>query len=336
MLRQLMDLNPNITNVVVYCNSPSLQYMVKKLLQNKAQCNSDTIYNIETAKELTMTLNSTLTSPFWGGKWFLDIDADKIGIGDLVKSFKTTSNYRLNVYWVTKYSVFKKIKELDVVKKNQVNVNFYYLGKLSYDGIMQLYGLYLGEEENELLNSSLLKYVAKTYNYDVQGVCDLFTLLKSGNEVKDKKDIVELIGVGGNSIDKFLIKVLTSNYNTERGLKMVTSARIKLLTDLSVTYSYSMIKRIMESNIDGLIEMKQLQMMGYTNKVKPKIPDSFDSKRIARLKRYEGILKDEISLPMLLNLKTALRRHNTFNDEEDLLLAIYEYILTKNKLGVEI
>lgn len=334
MIKQLQGLNPNITNLVVYCDSPSLQYELLKLLQKIADCNSDTILSVESAKDLNDAKATILTAPFWGGKWFIDVNCDKLSMSDIVSSFRTESPFSLKVHWVTKYAQYKKLKDLDVVKKNKVKVSFYYMGKLSYDGILRLHDMYKVSEDEPLLDSKLLKFVAKNYNYDVQGVCDLFTLLRSGNEVKTNKDIVELIGVGGNSIDKFLIKVLTTSYNTEKGLKMVISKRLKLLNDLSISYNYGTIKRIMESNLDGLITLKQLQIMGKLNKLTTEVPDAFNPKKLQRLRRYEGILKDEISLPMLLNFKMLLNKHNTYNAEHDLVLAIYEYIVMRSKVKV--
>lgn len=328
MIKQLQSLNPNITNLVVYCDSSGLQYELLKLLQKVAECNSDTILNVSSSKELKDASVTILNAPFWGGKWFVDVDCEKLGLSDIVSSFRIDSPFALKVHWVTKYAMYKKLKDLDVVKKNKVNVSFYYMGKLSYDCIMRLHDMYkVGDEP--LLDGNLLKYVAKNYNYDVNGVCTLFTLLRSGDEVKTQKDIVELIGVGGNSIDKFLIKLLTTSYKTEKGLKTVISRRLKLLNDLNITYSYSAIKRIMESNLDSLLLIKQLQVMGKLNKIMPNIPESFEPSRLQRLKRYEGKLKDEISLPMLLNLKMLFTKHNTFNAENDLLLIIYEYIVLR-------
>lgn len=334
MIKQLQGLNPTITNIVVYCNSPSLQYELLKLLQGVAECNSDTILNVESTKDLNDAKATILTAPFWGGKWFIDVNCDKLSMSDIVSSFRAESPFSLKVHWVTKYAMYKKIKDLDVVKKNKVKVSFFYMGKLSYDGILRLHDMYKVNEDEPLLNSKLLKFVAKNYNYDVQGVCDLFRLLKSGNEVKTNKDIVELIGVGGNSIDSFLIKILSASYNTEKGLKIVISKRLKLLSDLSISYDYRTIKRIMESNLDSLIMLKQLQIMGKLNKLSKDIPESFNPQKLQRLRRYEGILKEDISLPMLLNLKMLLNKHNTFNAEQDLVLAIYEYIVLRSNVKV--
>lgn len=331
MIKQLANLSPNITNIVVYCDSPSLQFELLKLLQKGAGCNTDTIIKVENTKDLNEAKATVLTAPFWGGKWFIDVDADKLSVGDVVSSFRINSPYSLTVHWVTKYATYKKLKDLDVVKKNTVKVNFYYMGKLSYDCVLRLHDIYKIDDK-PLLSEKLLKFVGKNYTYDVQGVCDLFSMLRSGNEVKSQKDIVELIGVGGNSIDRFLIKLLTTSYSTEKGLKIVLRNRLKLLNDLNVTYDYSMIKRIMNSNIDGLISLKQLQIMGKLNKIQTEIPDSFNPKKITKLRRYEKKLKEDVSLPMLLNLKMLLVKHNTFNAEQDLLLVVYEYIVSRCKV----
>ena len=90
----------------------------------------------------------------------------------------------------------------------------------------------------------------------------------------------------------------------------------------------------MESNLDSLIMLKQLQIMGKLNKLSKDIPESFNPQKLQRLRRYEGILKEDISLPMLLNLKMLLNKHNTFNAEQDLVLAIYEYIVLRSNVKV--
>ena len=54
-----------------------------------------------------------------------------------------------------------------------------------------------------------LDYLKKNYTYDVDAVCKVFQGIVQGMEFKTTKDIINEVGIGGNTIDSFVIKLLT-------------------------------------------------------------------------------------------------------------------------------
>ncbi len=322
MLSYIKTLSTMTLNVIVYVDSPSLEYFVKTYIKKRFGVHSDFVVAPDTAKRVNSAKVDSLVEPLFGGKWMINIDADKLSKPDIIKALNFNTSHCVTVYWVSKYAVYKWLSELDILKTQGSYTTKLYLGKLDYFDVIFLHDTMLGGYKG--LDKTLLTHVAKTYNYDVQAVCDLFTLVKSGNEVNTKQEIAELVGVGGNSVDSFTVSLLRSEPS---GVKTrCISKHLRLLTDLSHTYKYSTIKNYMLTTIDGFIEMKQLQIMGYYSRQNKNIPDFFDTKKITRLKRFEVVILDEVSMPKLLNLKLCLVGFNSFIAETALVQAVIMFI----------
>jgi len=324
MLDRVANIYGDTVTIVVYVESPTLEYLVMDMLKKRFKSHVDSVFNLDSVKKVMDAKTETYVAPLRGGKWLLNINTDKLSKQDIAKTLSVNTSFGVAVYWVHKYATFKWMTSLDTIKKQGVYASNYYFGKLFPSDIRFLYNNIVGDKTK--LNKDLLDYVVDTYTYDVQSVCDLFMAVKSGSEIVSKKDIIELIGVGGNSVDSFTLGLLTSSVNSDKGKKTSISRNLKLLKDLSYTYKYSTIRNYMLSTIEGFMEMKQLQVMGYYCKFDPDIPDCFDSKRLSRLKRFKGRVLEQLTIPNLLNLKICLSSFNNYDSEVAVVQAVISYL----------
>lgn len=322
-LARIETLSDNIVNMIVFVSSPSLEYFLKTKLKERYGVHKDFIVGVDTTKAIQNAKLDAYVAPLMCDKWLIHANADKLAKKDIITSLNANSVYGITVYWTTKYSVFKQLSDLDIVKKQGVHCATLSYSRLGYTDIKYLHNQMVGKKKE--LHPDLLDYVCKNYMYDVQSVCELFSMLNSGGQVTTKREIIENVGAGGNSVSSLTIKILKSIPKTPKGKKKIMGDTIKLMEDLSITYKHDTIRRFMLNNIDGFIEMKQLQIMGVYKRFNSEIPENFDSKRISMLKRFEWIILGEISLPQLLNLKLCILRYNDYNSEVALIQAISEY-----------
>jgi hypothetical protein len=323
-------LSDNIVNMILYVPSPSLEYFLKTKMKERFAVHRDFIVTTSTVKALHNAKLDSYVAPLMCNKWLIHVEADKLTKKDLITYLGNNTMHGLTVYWTSKYGLFKQLTNLDIVKKQGVHSPNFSFSRLGYSDIGYLHTEMIKSKNK--LNTDLLDFVCKNYMYDVQSVCDLFTMMNSGMEVTTKREIIENVGAGGNSVASLTIRLLMSSPKTDRGKKKLLADMIKLVEDLSITYKHDIIRRFMLNNIDGFIDMKQLQIMGMYKRLNVEIPENFDTKRLSMLKRFERIILSEISLPQLLNLKLCILHYNDFNGEVALIQAISEYC---NSLKVE-
>lgn len=323
-IRRIEKISDNIMNMIIYVQSPSLEYHVKTILKDRLKVHRDFIVSADTAKSLNDAKLDSYVAPLLCDKWLIHVNADKLNKKELQDSLSKNTVHGITIYWTSKYMVYRQLIDSDQVKKQGVHCPVYSLSRLGYGDIKHLHNTML--PENKYMEQELLDYVCKNYMYDVQSVCDLFSMIRSGNEIESKKEIIEAVGVGGNTVSSLVIKILKATPKSEKGRPRILSGIIDLLDDLSVSHSHQTIRRFMLNNIDGFIDMKQLQIMGIYGRANKEIPDTYDTKRLAILRRFEGVVLNEISLPKLLNLKLCLLHYNDFDSEIALIQAISEFI----------
>jgi hypothetical protein len=322
-LQRLDLLSDSILNIIMFVPSPSLAYYIRGKLKTRFEVYKDFVISVDTQKGFQNAKLDSYVAPLICDKWLIHVDADKIAKKDLITGLNINTSHGITVYWTSKYNIFKQLTDLDIVKKQGVHCPSFSFSRLSYGEVLHLHKQMVGKKKE--LKTELLDYVAKNYRYDVQAICELFAMLNSGNDFQTKKDIIESVGVGGNSVSNLVIRILRSSPTSEKGKKKIAADAIKLLDDLSVSYKYSTIRRFMLNNLDGFIDMKQLQIIGVYNRINKVIPETYDTKRLSMLKRFERTILEEISLPKLLNLKLCLLKYTDFNSEITLMQAISEY-----------
>lgn len=322
-LQKLQKLNDEVVNVIILVQSASLAYLIRNEMKDQYKAHKDFIVDVTTQKQLNDAKLDSYVAPMMCDKWLIHVDADKVSQKDVIAGLNRNTHYGVTVYWTEKWSTFNKLINLDIVKRQGVHTPYFRFTRLSFYEIKNL--LETEVPPKKQLSEELKIFVCKNYRFDVQSVMDLVSLLKSGNPIETKKELIEAIGVGGNSVANLTIKILKAKPKTEKGRKKIISDTIKLMRDLSYSYDYRSIRNFMINNIEGCVEMKTLQIMGLYNKPNKEIPEAFDSKRLGMLRRFEYIILDEVSFPRLLNLKFCLLKYSNFHAEASLIQAIMDY-----------
>ena len=326
MLEKIDFLSLDTAAIIVYTNSAVLQTLLKKRIKERFSIARNLTKYADSAATLKQAKNETFTPPFGGGTWLVDIQSDKINVGELAKYLNGVTSASVSVLWFTSYSQYKKMLDMDAVKKLGVYCFNLYAGKLYPEDITYVQNMMLPEEKH--LPKKLMDYLKKNYTYDVDSVCKVFQAISQGESIKNTKDIINKVGLGGNTIDSFVIKLLTTNPKTEKGLKSALEKNLILLNDLASTYEYKSIKNFMRNCLNTMIEMKQLQMMGLYSEVVKNIPETvFHEDKIQRLKRYESVILNELNLGRILNLLLCLDKYNDFDAEIELLKSIQDYLV---------
>lgn len=402
-LRRLSLLTEHVSNIIILAPSPSLAYHLKSLLKQHFKVAGDYIISADTPKALRGAKLDSYVSPLLGDKWLIHVNVEKFTDKELQAALTNNTRNGITVYWTDKYKVFKTLENSDVVKAQGAYCQLFSFSRLEQADILQLHRDMLPEDL--ALKPSLLDFLCANYRYDPQAVCDLFAMMRSGDLVKSKNDILDLVGIGGISIESLVVRILAGlpssfeakaerafretlrtktkafrrKYRTadltllhehlteRRGYylaavmdhaldlaferydyptdetylalifdvktaadrlkkkKVLFKNVVKLLNDLSSSYNYQSIRRFMLHSLDGFIDMKQLQIMGIYGRVNKDIPDTYDQARLTRLKRFERVILNHVSLSQLLNLKLALLKYRDFNTQVSLLQSISEY-----------
>lgn len=322
-LQKLKKLNDEVVNIIVLVQSASLAYLIRNEIKDQYKAHKDFIVDVATPKQLNDAKLDSYVAPMMCDKWLIHVNADKLNKKDIIAGLNRNTYHGVTVYWTEKWSTFNQLINLDIVKRQGVHTPYFRFTRLSFYEIKHL--LETEVPPKKRLSEELQVFVCKNYQFDIQSVMDLITMLKSGNAIETKKELIEAIGVGGNSIANLTLKILKSVPKTEKGRKKIIGDTIKLIQDLSYSYNYQTIRRFMLNNLEGCVEMKTLQIMGLYNKPNKEIPEAFDSKRLGMLRRFEYIILEEVSIPRLLNLKFCLTKYSNFNAEASLLQAIMEY-----------
>lgn len=322
-LQKLGKLNDEVVNIIVLVQSASLAYLIKNEIKDQYKGHKDYIIDVETQKQFNEAKLDSYVAPMLTEKWLIHVNADKLNKKDLIAGLQRNTYHGVTIYWTEKWSTFNQLINLDIVKRQGVHCPYFRFTRLGFYEIKTL--LETEVPPKKQLSEDLKVFVAKNYQFDVQSVMDLITILKSGNSIETKKELIEAIGVGGNSVANLTLKMLKTAPKTEKGRKRAISDTLKLMQDLSYSYNYQTMRRFMLNNIEGCLEMKTLQIMGLYNKPNKEIPEAYDVKRLGMLRRFEYIILEEVSFPRLLNLKLCLLKYSDFNAEIALVQAIMEY-----------
>jgi hypothetical protein len=326
MLKRLETLSNVVANIIIYANSSSLEFYVRTLIKNRYEVHKDFIVDVSTSTELNNAKLDSHVAPFFCDKWLIHVNADKLTKKELNAALPKVTSNGITVYWTTKYNIFRQLQEHEYVKKlNNANPSFA-LSRLDEEDIYYLHRkVVVKKYQIPEDKSSLLTYFAKTYRYDPQAVYDLLTHLNTGEEINTRRDIIEVIGVGGNSVGSLTVKILSASFENEKARNKYFKDTLKLLDDLSLTTKYDKIRNFMLNSIKAFIDMKQLQIMGLYGRKTVEIPEVFDSKRLSMNRRFEKRVLGEIAMPRILNLKTCLEKYTSFDSQMALVQGLSEF-----------
>lgn len=316
-LDMFKSMNGNVLNIVIYSPSPSMDYYVRQHMKQIFEVDRDFIVEAVTAKQLLNAKLDSLVAPLTCDKWLIHVDAEKVSLKECLAAFKKNTSSGVTVYWAKTYRTYMQLTTSDEAKELGVYLRTHRLSKLQAHEVWGLHREIV--PANKRLDEKLMNYVIDNYLWEPQSVLSLFDNLKSGMEIETKREIIELIGIGGNSPTKVLLKALTTGVKTDKAKKTQATNIIKMLRDLAITYSYASIRNFMIKDIDTFISVKQLQVMGYYNKVRPVMPDGFDEKSINRVKRFNRTILEDVTMARLLNLRVCLTNYKGYDAEIGLL-----------------
>lgn len=333
MIECIRDYPSTVCNIIEYNTCEAIEYVTKQMIMNEFKVSGHYDYNIEKQSQVKENIAMVSSVPLEGERWLLIVDVDKLGVSEAIKVLDNTISTAIVLYVTHNYQSYKKLIDSTSFKQ-QASTNYakqIYLGRLTDAAIDTLYNFYLMGMKKPL-DSKLMTYVKKNYKYNVDLVCELFLGIKNGNVPKTEKDIIEMVGVGGNTPQALTVSLLTTTTKTSRGKKAFLKKNLALFEDLSIKYTYDVAYGYMISTLKGIIDIKQLQISGKYNDFYKDIPDSFDEKRkkrINRLGRFEYIILNKITLRRTLVLLQCMQSKD-YDKKQVILEGIYKYV---NSLG---
>lgn len=333
MLENITGLQSTVANVIEFDNSSSINYIVTNLFIKKFNVNNNYVVDITTVSKLKEYKSVVSSIPLAGDKWLLTVNVDKVGTAECKKFIDSVSSNAIIIYHTDNYKSYKDLIDCPQFKK-QVGSHIatsLYLGRLTKSSVDILYNYYMEgktDAERNKFSSGLMTYVKRNYLYNPDLVCELFSRVKGGNIPTSEKDIIEMVGVGGNTPQAFAINLLSTSTKTEKGKKQFLKHNIALLNDLATKYDYSEIRAYMLDTLKGIIDIKVLQVSGKYFDWYKEIPETYDTKRanrIKRLHRFEYVILKKLSLRRVLNLKLCIEKYHSFKIDIDLLKSLCEY-----------
>lgn len=328
LLRNLDDNNISCNVVILQTSSDKLRMFVQDKIKRKFNCNIDTIISCSSKKDYKQVKDVINVIPPFSDKWYIDVDLDSCNDKDFVNLVKdsTTCVFFCNV---KKYGTYKKFKQ----EIKQVSGVFdYYINYLRRNDFIYLYDCFVPEDKR--LQKALFDYVVQSYSGDIESVFDLFLELADGREVKTRKDISDICGLGGNSVESFIVSMLKQPPTTEKGLNKVLKNRVRAGTELAESYGYSSFYNRLRKTLMCFIQLKELLISGVVYKQIHKLPDCYDERTLSRYQRYIWRLK-EIPLSRILRLYSSLG-NSVWRSDIEFLNFLYSYIYSEEKNSLEV
>ena len=324
--------------LILYIPTIELGYVVKDMIAEGQAVTEGFKIDVDDMSGLKEALTYVITLPLNCSRWVVMVNGDKFGVKELNARIAQVIPSALFVWVFQNYKTYKQVIGLKDVKQGiQTHIiEEKYIGSLDGETMDEIYAYYMkgkSNEERKKFSSGLMGYVKKNDRYNTDLVCLLFRNIASGRVPKAEREIIEMVGIGGNTPTAYLMGWLTTQAKTEKGINQFISKQMKLLADLGEKYDSATIYNLMKDALDGIKDMKFLQLQGkYMSWRKVKdIPEDYDKKRtgrIQRLRRYEHKILDEISLGRVQNLRDCMSRYNSYNKEDDMLKILYLYAST--------
>ena len=209
----------------------------------------------------------------------------------------------------SKYSTFKDVKE----KLKNLKVVDLYINYLRKPDFVYLYdSLTLSDNK---LDNKLFNYVIQSYSGDVESVLELFKRMNQGEKFTSRKEIADVCGIGGNSIESFLFTILKPISGSDKGLKTVIKNRMNAGVDLGNTLGWNTFYNFLASSIERFCELKMLSISGVVYKQVRNLPDSFDEVKLARYQKYLWRLRD-IPMSDFLRVRQCMGNRSWRKDTE--------------------
>lgn len=310
---------------VLLLQTPSTRLFLFLLdkMKNRFRTTVDTTIEINSRSDLQRVRDLIGVHPPFSIKWFITVDLGKVSGEDLVEVVKSSTTC---FFFVTSanYRSYKGFKHsLEGVR----GVFDYYINYLRRYDFLYLYDTFVSEDKR--IKKALFDYVVQGYSGDIDAVMELFVCIASGEKVESRKDISNICGLGGNSIESYIFSMLKPLSGSEKGLKLVLKNRISAGLDLGETMGYGCFYHTMRKSLFTLIQLKQLILSGKVYKTVMGLPSAYNEKQIAKYQKYIWRLNG-ISLSNFLELYSCMGDIIWVSDM-DLLRFIYSYYDIKGK-----
>lgn len=321
---RLSDLDAGTLDVgVVILQTPSskMTMFLQDKLKAKYGCRSDSVIDIENKSDYKKIKSVIGMYPPFADKWFVQVNLDKFSDKELVNIIKQSTTC-LFFCTCSKYKTFKSFKD---ALKGVDGVCDFYIASLRRADFVYLYDAFT--RKGNQLTKQLFDYVFKSYMGDVESVFDLLLQLNQGTKIESRKDITEICGIGGLSVEGYIFDLLKELSGSDKGLKTVIKNRLRAGVDLCDSISLRSMYNFMNRSIGLLCELKMLMISGVVYKSVRNLPDSFDEAALVRYQKYIWRLR-EIPMSRLLKLRQCIGE-TQWKTELDFIGFIYSYYYGK-------
>lgn len=328
LLSSLDRSSANPTVVLVQTPCTKLSMFIEDKVKRHYQCNNDSSLSVVIKKDIKRVKQVMHTTPPFSQRWFVSIDIDKLKDKGLVEIIKDSSSC---VFFCTcnKYSTFKQFKDS---LKGVEEVYDFYINYLRRADFIYLYDAFVPKDKG--LSKPLFDYVVQGYSGDIDAVFTLILALNEGREFKNRKDISDLCGMGGLTVESYVFQILKPLSTTEKGIKKVLNNRVRASYELAQSMGISKFYNYLCNCVTNLIRLKTLMIDGTVYKVVCNLPDCYDEKVLARYQRYIWRLR-EIPLSRLLTLRQILG-YSRWQYDVDILGFVYRYYSVSYKENMKL
>lgn len=316
---RLRDLdNRDFDVVLVQTPSTKMDMFLWDRVKRKYHADTLSILDVEKAADFKGVHEIIGVTPPFTNRWVVHVDTTKVDSKSVIQAVNESTTC---VFYITVDS-YKKFKELKDGMDSRLQIGGYYLNYLRRDDMVYLYDAFVPKEQRT--TKVLFDFIVQSYSGDIDSVFDIFTSLGRGKKIKTRKDIVDIGGIGGLSIESFIFMMLKEPSQTERGLKKVMKTRIQAGKELGDIYGFDKFYNFMGANLMTMIEIKMLIISGVIYKKVRNIPDCYNEKKMAKYQRYIWKLK-EIPLSRLLRLRSSMGKR--WREPEDFLRFYYDFVV---------
>lgn len=323
MYKQICGLQDK-TGVLLTCvDNMYTEYLVQEMCMKRFDCNSAFTSTVESVKELHAAISHSEVQPLLGSRWLFVVNAEKIPSVEWRTFFKHASTLSLFIIVCHSYREYKNISKSQFINSVPGFVAKKYFCRFSKYDIYSLYSYYMAGVKTPGLSENLLSYVAKGYGYDTEAVCTLFDNVRSGKSIKSEADIVNLVGIGGNTVDFTVLHFLTTSCKTARGVKTARKRLLRYVYDLLTRYNDVQLYNMLKRSVYAYIELKELYITGDYCDAYKNVPDCFNGRAISRLRRFDYMLS-KVSFPLLLSLNECLDKYQP--GKVGLVQFIYDFL----------
>lgn len=320
MIILLKDLDKRDYSVVLLeTSSIKLQMYVQDKLKLKLHSTKDTIIEVSSKSDIKLVREVLGLLPPFSSRWLVIVKLNRrLGIQDLIQLIDMSTTCMF-LCIVEQYKDFKQLKQslggIDIVEL--------YMPYLRRADMIYLHDALVPSDNK--LSKPLFDFLVQGYSSDIEEVMTLYQELNGGRKVSTKKDIMDICGLGGLTVESFIFSLLKPLNTTEKGFKKSFKNRLQAGLELSEVYNYGTFYAYMNNAISNIIQVKTLRINGTVYKSIRNLPECYNERVLSRYNRYIWKI-NEIPLSRMLRLYSVLVQRK-WHTEIDLLNFLYSYYL---------